>query len=246
MTRHTSATPDGSKAVVEALKEHGQRYYQPDRERLPKHVGDLVYTNPFAFLVGAAFDRGLPWKSAWEIPYRIDQRGMLDPFKLASSSEARLKRLLESLPVRPRYGGGARTLKEAAALVVKHGGNAAAIWEGVSPTQASRRLRSIHGVGPGIASMAVRLLHDDWGMFKGQEREIDVKPDVHVMRVFKRAGLASSESEGAAVEAAQRLNPDYPAQLDWPAWNIGQEWCRPTAPDCPGCPLTNLCPKLTG
>ena len=240
--RHPSDTHHSSTSVLKALKEHHARNYESDRDKLPPHIGELVYTNSFAFLIGAAFDRGIPWKKAWEIPYWIERKGMLDPSKLASMTESGLADLLKSLPVRPRYGG-ARTLKEAAILVMKFGGEAAAIWQGASPNEVSQRFQSIYGVGPGIASMSIRLLHDEWGTFTSYERQMNVKADVHVMRVFKRTGLTSSESENEAVTAARRLNPHYPAELDWPAWNIGQEWCHSISPACSACPLTAVCRK---
>ena len=233
--------------IVAALIEHRKKNLRSARSELPKEVGDLVYTNPLAFLVGTAFDRGMRWQDAWEIPYWIDRKGELNPSRLAEMTEPDLERLLESLPVKPRYGckQGAKTLQSAALLVMEFGGDAAAIWENASPAQVERRLTGgIHGVGQGIAAMVIRILRDDWGMFRGQEREIDVKPDVHVMRVFRRTGLAlSGDSEGAIVRIAQQLNPDFPGELDWPAWDIGQNWCVAQAPKCNTCPLTAVCPK---
>jgi len=228
--------------IVQTLIAYRGENYVSDRDALPADVGRLVYTDPFAFLVGAAFDRGMPWKRAWEIPYWIHQEEMLDAALLAAAPLDALSRLLKSLPARPRYGG-AGTLKSAAELVMEFGGDAAAVWSGASPSEVRRRLQRIHGVGPGIAAMAIRILRDDWGMFRGQESEIDVKPDVHVMRVFKRAGLIAYESEGAALEAARRLHPAFPGELDWPAWQIGMKWCVAGAPDCGACPLTAICPK---
>ncbi len=228
--------------IVQTLMAYREENYVSDRDALPADVGRLVYTDPFAFLVGAAFDRGMPWKRAWEIPYWIHRKGMLDAALLASAPLDALSRLLKSLPARPRYGG-AGTLKSAAELVMEFGGDAAAVWSGASPSEVRRRLQRIHGVGPGIAAMAIRILRDDWGMFRGQESEIDVKPDVHVMRVFKRAGLIAYESEGAALEVARQLHPAFPGELDWPAWQIGMKWCVAVTPNCGACPLTAICPK---
>ena len=149
--------------------------------------------------------------------------------------------------IKPRYGcvKGARTLRDAANLVMRFdaGGDAGAIWDGVPPLEVQKRLGSVYGIGPGIAHMAIRILRDDWGKFRGQEREIDVKPDVHVMRVFTRTGLTQTEDARKAVEAARELNPRFPGELDWPAWDIGINWCRPTTPLCGDCPLTVVCPK---
>ena len=233
--------------IAAALKRHRNKRQRSDRASLPKEVGDLVYTNPFAFLVGVAFDRGMPWQKAWEIPYWMHQKGLLEASTLAEMEELDLQRLLESLPIRPRYGctQGARTLSDAAKLVMRCDvrGDAAAIWDGVSPLEVQRRLESVYGIGPGIAHMAIRILRDDWGKFRGEEHQIDVKPDVHVMRVFKRAGLTQARNARRAVEAARELNPRFPGELDWPAWDIGIKWCRPTNPHCGDCPLTALCPK---
>ena len=236
-----------SSEIVAALIGHRNKNLRSDRGSLPKDVGDLLYTNPFAFLVGASFDRGMLWQKAWEIAYWIDQKGHLNASNLAAMEEPELQRLLESLPVKPRYGcvEGARTLSDAANLVMRFdaGGDAGAIWDGVSPLEVQQRLESVHGIGPGIAHMAIRILRDDWGKFRSQERQIDVKPDVHVMRVFKRTGLTETENEREAVEAARELSPLFPGELDWPAWDIGQKWCRPTNPQCATCPLGLVCPK---
>lgn len=231
--------------IVPALKEYRKQHYGSDRDKLPKEVGDLVYSDPFAFLVGAVFDRGMSWKKAWEIPYWIKNKGLLDVTKLASMSEPELEHLLESLPVKPRYGskGGAQTLRDTTRLVMEFGGVAAAIWQDTSPSAVVETLKRIRYVGEGIASMVVRVLHDDWEMFRGQEQQIDVKADVHVMRVFKRTGLTPSESETEAVNAARRLSPEFPGALDWPAWDVGLTWCIAGTPKCEKCPLALVCPK---
>jgi len=241
-----------SSAIVAALIGHRNSNLHsstgelPDRGALPKDVGDLLYTNPLAFLIGVAFDRGMPWQKAWEIPYWIEQKGSLSASLLVEMTPLELQHLLESLPIRPRYGckKGARTLGDIAALVMGFGGDASAIWRNASPKQVEGRLvNGIYGIGQGIAAMTVRILRDDWREFRGQEHEIDVKPDVHVMRVFRRTGLTRTETEREAVEVARELNPPFPGELDWPAWDIGQKWCRPTDPLCTTCPLGSICPK---
>ena len=238
---------DGRRRQVEALKAYRDEHYVSDRAMLPKHVGDLVYDDPFAFLIGAAFDRGMPWAKAWEIPWHIAAAGMLAPRKLAAASDRERERLLARLPVGPRWGAaaGAKTLRDAAELTLEHSarGDAAAIWRDASPRLAKRRLRTIHGVGPGIADMIVRILHDEWGLFRAQASQIDVKPDVHVVRVFKRLSLVAEGAAADVVDAARRLNPGFPGGLDWPAWKVGTDWCHASAPDCGRCPLADACPK---
>lgn len=208
---------------------------------------ELVVSNPFAFLVAVAFDRGMPWQKAWQIPGAIHRKGLLEPRLLAEMTEPELVDLLEGLPTRPRYGTtqGARTLSDAARLVSRRfGGDASAIWKNAAPAEVEKTLQEgIYGVGPGIASMTTRILYDDFGCFRGQESQIDVKPDVHVLRVFQRTGLTDSNSERGAIQAARRLNPGFPGALDWPAWRVGQLWCHATQPNCAPCWLTAVCPR---
>ena len=232
--------------VVERLKEFGKTRAGRDWNELDVETQRLVRENPFAFLIAVAFDRGRPWQETWRIPTEIDQQGCLDPELLASMSETELVELLDVLAVRPRWGTkrGARTLSDVANLVQEQfGGDTSAIWKDASPAEVKMTLQEIYGLGPGIASMATRILRDDFGYFRGQERQIDVKPDVHVLRVFRRIGFTDNESENKAIRAARRLSPEFPGELDWPAWRIGQDWCHATDPDCARCPLSGDCAK---
>ena len=218
------------------------------RAGLDPDTMSLIERKPFAFLVAVAFDRGMPWEKAWQIPAEIDRKGHLDPERIASMTQDELIELLNSLPTLPRYGAvqGAKTLADCAQLTChRFGGDAAAIWKTSSPAEVEKTLQGIHGIGAGIASMAIRILHDDFGYFKGKEGQIDVKPDSLLLRVFRRAGLIDSESEDQARRVAQRLNPEFPGALDRPAWRVAQLWCRPREPECPNCPLTEVCAKRT-
>lgn len=231
---------------MELLKEFGKLYTGTEWAELDEDSLSLVRSDPFAFLIAVAFDQGMPWQQAWQIPTEINRRGFLDAERMASMSQAELIGLLDSLPRRPRRGTqrGARTLSDAARLVCERfNGDAGAIWTNSSPAEVQRTLQGIYQIGPGIASMATRILYDDFGCFRGQERQIDVKPDTHLIRVFRRVGFIDSNSEKEAVSAARHLNPEFPGALDWPAWRIGNLWCHPTRPDCPRCPLTKDCPK---
>lgn len=240
------SVPMETSAVVGRLKEFGDTRGGSDWNELDSETERLVLSNPFAFLVAVAFDRGMPWQKAWRIPVEIDNAGYLDPTQLASMSETGLIELLDGLKVRPRWGAkeGAKTLSDAARLVCERfDGDAGAIWLGASPAEAEKTLQEIHGIGAGIAAMTMRILRDDFGCFKGQERQIDVKPDVHLRRVFRRAGLVDSDSSNESLQAARRLNPEYPGALDWPAWWIGQQWCHAAGPNCAPCPLTQVCAR---
>lgn len=234
-------------AIAARLMECGTTLPDPDiGNGLDSETMSLIKRDPFAFLVAAAFDRGMPWQKAWQIPAEIHREGYLDPKRLAHMSKDELVGLLNRLPIRPRYGveQGAKTLSDCARLVCNQfDGDASAIWKNSSPAEVEKTLQRIHGIGAGIASMTTRILHESSGYFKGKEWQIDVKPDIHLLRVFRRTGLIDDESADQARSVARRLNPEFPGALDWPAWRIGQDWCHLKEPECADCPLTKVCEK---
>lgn len=232
--------------IAKRLREIYESRGRKDWDALPKAVVKLIRSNPFALLVAVCFDRGLNWERAWAIPLEIDRKGLLDPGLLSAMDISELSELLDGLPFKPRWGvrDGAMTLLDAAALVNKrYEGNAAAIWRQSSPLEVEGVLMRIHGVGKGIAAMTTRILYDDCGCFQGNEWQIDIKPDTHLLRVFVRTGLIASRSPAKALKAARRISPEFPAALDWGAWHVGRMWCGPMDPDCDACPLATDCPK---
>jgi endonuclease III len=72
---------------------------------------------------------------------------------------------------------------------------------------------------------------------------MDIKPDVHTVRVLYRLGASESATEQAAIAATRRMNPSYPGEIDGALWGIGRKWCRATNPICSECPLTAVCNK---
>lgn len=68
--------------------------------------------------------------------------------------------------------------------------------------------------------------------------------NVHVRRVFLRTGIAEHDDQQHMIQRARLRNPERPGALDYPAWWIGHEWCRPSEPLCPACPIEATCPKL--
>ena len=242
-----SSEKNNKKAIVEKLKEYRARYHASRSfSDVPRPVKQLVTTNPFACLVGCAFNSRQKSERAWDIPYQIEKSGMLDPHKLASMSHQDLMHLIDSLPRLPISGAkkGAQTLRDVASLVVSLGGDPLKSWKDATVFDVELHLdNAIYGVGEAVSKFTVRMLHDYFGIFIGQEREIDVKADIHVKRVFKRVGFIPFEDEASAVSAAYSLNPDYPGELCWPAFDIGKRWCRRLYANCSECFLTTVCPK---
>jgi endonuclease III len=91
--------------------------------------------------------------------------------------------------------------------------------------------------------MAVEILERDLHLPLSDLTGSDIAYDVHVRRVFLRAGLVQRDQVSEMVAAARALHPERPGELDNPAWDIGRRWCHPRSPGCPACPLVTVCPR---
>ena len=213
-------------------------------------VGKLAKEEPFAFLLAASVDRGMKAETAWRLPAKMKiVLGHLDPSRIARMSVEEMLDVLKSIEGRPRYlSAAAQTLIEVATRVVhEYEGDARNLWKNQPAVTINQRMQQVHGVGPGIAAMVVILLDKLKVVTLRPEdyAEMDPKPDVHVQRVFSRLGLCErSPTERDVIQAARRLHPSYPGKLDGPSWHIGRTWCHSERPDCPGCPMSGMCPKL--
>ncbi|MCL4465474.1 MAG: hypothetical protein M1389_05500 [Chloroflexi bacterium] len=212
-------------------------------------AGEFVAANPYAFCIATCLDRGTRAEVIWTIPFDLSQAlGHLDPFLIDKMDLAEVEAVFARLPRKPRYVNAApRTVKELTNKIVhEFGGDAAAVWRDANAEKVHRFFNSIYGVGPGIASMAVLLIEKGFGVrFGDAERPaMDIKPDVHTMRVLYRLGAAEVQSTELAVRAARRICPDFPGGIDGVLWRIGQTRCHAAAPDCPNCRLEGLCRKV--
>ena len=215
---------------------------------LEPEASKLVIDDPYAFAIAVSLGRGIKADLIWTLPYYIkNDLGHLDPLKMYQLSISDLESLFQRLPKKPRYVNAApRTLQELTTLVVEEfDQDAAQIWVGKTAGQVKRTFQSIYGVGEGIANMSVLLIEAAYPIrFNDLERpRMDIKPDVHTMRVLYRLGVSGAESEIEAIEAARSINPSYPGEIDGALWEIGREWCYATNPNCVQCPMNNVCTK---
>lgn len=151
----------------------------------------LVASDPYAFVLASCLQRGTKAEIIWTIPYDIQKLlGHLDARRIYQMPLNELIVMFTHLPRRPRYHNDApRTIKELTHIVVEEcGGNAANIWIGKRASQVKRTLESIHGVGPGIANMTVLLIESTFSIHFDDldHRQIDIKPDMHTIRVLNR------------------------------------------------------------
>lgn len=241
--------PVDPEPIVEALLAHGEAMdevgpanFAPDPE-----ADALLRSDPFAFLVAVVFDQGVVAERAWSAPWELARRlGHFDPERMVLDPDA-VREAIARRPSLHRYVERVPRWVVSAADRVLHvyGGDAGAIW-GDEPLaiELQQRLESFAGIGQKKAAMAVEILTRDLKVPIRSLQGSDVAVDVHIRRVFLRAGLAERDEPAHLIDQARRAHPERPGDLDLPAWDIGRRWCRPRDPGCADCPLAEVCPQL--
>ena len=215
---------------------------------LNPEVNKLLTDDPTAFLFGVIFDQNITADQAWEKPFILKQRlGHLNILEIAEMEDDKLKAIFNEVPKLHRFPNvTAERIKDACKLLIdKYKGNAVSIWnDNPKCADLQRRFELFNGIGQKKASMATNILVRDLGIQARDKSGIDVSYDMHVRRVFLRAGLAETDDENTIIQSARELNPEYPGGLDLPIWDIGRGWCHPTDPECDECPIKEVCPKI--
>jgi endonuclease III len=127
-----------------------------------QEADELVFSDPFAFLLACSLDRGTKSEIIWKLPYYLRKHfGDLDPTRIGALSDAEVRQALEVLSAKPRYIGDAVvTIRALARLVTNEfDGHAERLWTAQPVQKIKNTLLSIRGVGPGIANMTINLLH---------------------------------------------------------------------------------------
>ncbi len=227
--------------------------YEYDSEELfptqDPRASILIHTNSYAFCVATCLDRGTKADLIWTIPYWISQiSGHFDPLRFYKMPIDEIKVIFLQLPKKPRYINDAPPTFESITkkIVDEFGGDASRIWLNKHAVDVKRTFMSVYGVGTGIANMAVLLIERMYNIrFSDLDRaRMDIKPDVHTMRVLYRLGVAAAIQEDEAISAARWINPSYPGEIDSPLWRIGRKWCFATNPDCEHCPMKVVCQRI--
>lgn len=242
--------------LVNRLLRYGRSVQSQPSSVSDRPADRFVRENWNAWLIAVFFDQGIPYERAWQAPYVLQQRlGHLDVQRLAETPVLELREAIASPPALHRYVGTLPVwIRQAAIkLVAEYAGEASNIWTGcLTAGEVIARFDAFPGIGQKKAHMATQLLLCDQraGQFTGWD-QINLAVDVHVRRVWMRAGLSTDPSTRGIMRAAATLWPKYPGQLDLPTWLIGMTWCHARRPDCRGerhrdreaCPLLRVCPK---
>lgn len=213
---------------------------------------DKIFNNlknyPHFFALGCIMDRQMKAEKAWLIPYRFGKE--IGGFKFSqflSLSLGEVRKIFEKNNLHRFNRIMAKNFYLAIQKIHKdYKDNAANIWKD-KPSSATivRRFLEFKGAGIKIATMAANILAREFKIPMKDYMCIDISPDVHVRRVFKRLGLISTDATTEElIYRARELNPSYPGIFDLSAFTIGREWCHPRKPDCKNCYLNKYCPKI--
>jgi len=241
-------------AIVEFLVSEGQRLFDAHPTFVPftKHADADKLLNdldgyPHAYVLGCIMDRQMKAERAWLIPYLFSEK--LGDFKFQTLAELSLpdvtKLMTTPEPLHRFPDKMSNNFHSAVQTIAqKYGGNAAEIWSGQpSSSEVVYRFLQFRGVGPKIATMAANILARDFKVPFADYYSIDVSVDVQVRRVFGRLGLTHADDDvQSIVYLARALHPQFPGLLDFPAWEIGRNWCRPRDPLCDQCIMQTVCP----
>ncbi len=207
--------------------------------------------HPHAFVLACTMDRQISAERAWLIPFLVSQK--LGDFSFATLQKLSLRQVRRLLTKPEPLHRFTEIMPQVFHAAIQHiadeyGGDASRIWrDRPSSARVVFRFLQFRGVGPKIATMATNILARNFKIPFADYYSIDVSADIHVRRVFGRLGLVK---EGARLEdtiyCARALHPDFPGLLDFPAWEIGRKWCRPTRPLCNQCYMKTGCPTGGG
>ena len=249
--------------IVARLKRFGTDSLEPgygvsgiDVEPAARDIVNDLERYPHAFVLACIADRQTKADIAWSLPHAIREAASGFEFDtLLGLSEKKWASVLAS--------SGHRLASEMERLLPaaighigdKYSGDASRIWaSGSSGAAVARRFLAFDGVGPKIANMAVNILIRDFGIRLTRPMP-DIAVDTHVLRVFERLGLLDrlEHSQLRSTQGkqhlrlqlrARELNPEWPGELDWPAWLVGKTWCHAgRAPECNACYMSSLCPR---
>jgi uncharacterized HhH-GPD family protein len=129
----------------------------------------LLNTDPLALLFGMLLDQQVPMEWAFGSPLRLKERlgGSLDANRIAAMPLEELEAMFKGPPALHRYPGSMakRTQQLCQLLVDEYGGDAAALWTGVtSGPELFKRLKALPGFGDDKAKIFLALLAKRFGI----------------------------------------------------------------------------------
>lgn len=240
--------------ITEILIEKGNDFLKLPREyhsftknpKADKLLNDLE-NNPHIFILGCIMDRQIDAEKAWLIPYLISQEiGSYDFKEFLKLDKERIRKFfLEKKPHRFNETMSKNFYLAVQRIHTQYNDDVSNIWKD-KPKSATiiRKLLEFEGVGIKIATMIANILTREFKIPMADYLCIDISPDRHIIRVFKRIGFVKNDASiDEILYRARELNPEYPGIFDISCWKIGKNWCHPKNPECEKCYLNKCCEK---
>jgi len=200
------------------------------------------------YVLGCVGDKQITAERAWRIPMIIGEKiGGYEFEKFKKVSLEELKDVFINNSLHRFNNDVAKQYYKAIEKIAKeYGGTANKIWrENNSSASIFGKFLQFEGIGQKIASMAVNILLRNFKENIISKEWIDVSPDRHVIRVFKRTGIIRNlASKEEIIWKAKELNPKYPGVFDLATFTIGKDYCKPKNPNCDDCVISSNCKKL--
>lgn len=243
------------KLISDILIKRGNKYLNdpPKPNKFTENeLADRYLNNikryPHNYVLACIMDRQIKAEKAWIIPYLIAEKMNNFEFKgLLDLTMDDLLKLFRENSLHRFNNDMAKYFYLGVSKIHKvYKDNAALIWTGnVSSATIVRRFLQFEGVGIKIATMATNILVRDFKIPVRDKICIDISPDVHVKRVFRRIGFIGKDASNEdLIYCAKELNPVYPGIFDLSAWEIGRNWCKSRNPKCNECYLNEHCTKI--
>ena len=237
------------KLKKESFKEYNknQKVQLVEYDSKNELVSDLK-DYPHAFVLACVMDRQITAERAWGIPYEIKKiSGSFDIEVLKEKSLEEYKKIFSENNLHRFNDSMAVVFYNAVHRIVDdYNGDASNIWKD-KPSSATvvSRFLEFDGVGIKIATMATNILSRVFKVKLSDYYSIDISPDIHVKRVFKRMGLVKDiNNVDKIIYKAKSISPEFPGILDLTCWKLGKDVCRPKNPKCESCLFINECPKI--
>ncbi len=214
-------------------------------ELLSIEVRDFIKNDSNAFLFGLISDQSIKAEIAWSLPYNLKNRiGYFDLNKFIENfDENSFESVLKEKPALHRYPRNiAKYLLSASKLLVeKYEGKAENIWKNQTAAIVIERLEEFKGISHKKAALGCLLLVRDFNVELLDKENINIVYDLHIRRIFLRAGFIEKDTLEDVFLAAKKIYPSFPGYLTSMFWAIGRDFCRPTSPTCFLCPIRDNC-----
>jgi len=254
--------------IEEKLKETAEEKYEEFKKSIEEHKKekDIVFIEfikndkeknklindlknyPHAFVLACAMDRQIKAEKAWSIPYNIKEvlKGDFSIEKLRNLKLEEYKNIFNTHKLHRFKDDMAEIFYKAVFQIEKdYDKDASKIWSD-NPSSATvvSRFLDFDGIGIKIATMATNILAKKFKIPLSDYYSIDISPDVHVKRVFKRMGLIKDINKvDKIIYKARSIYPEFPGIIDHTCWKLGTEICKLANPKCNDCVFEKQCPK---